>query len=223
MCKFLSDNNSILEYLNELNITTINDVYDHYRDIIDSDERWKFSEDLCERIRDGFSERSLKTRKKNVFLSYSHKNLIYAYSLAMLLHKKYKVNVYIDAFDFYMPLETNVESAKRLEERINQSDRFIFIGTEDSFKSYWCQWELGLGNHLKSKGRIAFFVLTDRKEKQGDFTDNEYVGLYPFIWDKTNRHNNANDDDLFVGYHEKNDDTLVSLKDWLHKNKNFFK
>ena len=223
MCNFLNTSDSVLERLKELNISTINDVYNHYRDIIDSDERWKFSEDLSERIRDGVSGRSLKTRKKSVFLSYGHKNLIYAYSFAVLLHEKHNVNVYMDAFDISMPLETNTDSAQRLEERIHQSDRFIFIGTEDSFKSDWCNWELGVGNHLKLKGHLAFFVLTDRKEKQGDFTDNEYVGLYPFIWDKINRHNNANDDDLFVGYHKKSDDMLVSLKDWLHKNKNFFK
>lgn len=223
MCRLMNDYDSILRCLKDLRITSIDDVYAHYHDIIDSDERCRFSTDLYVRINDELGDQHPEAKQKKVFLSHSHKNLVYVYSLALLLKKEYKVNVYIDAFDLSMPSKTDAYTAQKLEEKINNSDRFIFVGTEDSFKSDWCQWELGIGSHLRLKGHIAFFVLTDRKEKRGDFTNNEYVGLYPFIWDKTNRHNNINDDDLFVGYHKKSDDTLISLKDWLHKRKCFFK
>ena len=67
--------------------------------------------------------------------------------------------------------------------------------------------------------------MNDHPAKNGNYRKNEYVGLYPFIWDKNILNIHSDDEDLFVGYLKNFDDkdSFITLKDWLYNNKNYFK
>lgn len=217
---------SILNQFRALHVGNLKDVYSHYSDKIEFDENFTSYKELCNKLNEELKQNiELNNRNKtSVFLSHSHKNLKYAYCVALFLTRKYGVNVYIDEFDSFMPSITSPQTAKRLISKIKRSNRFIFIGTEESFDSKWCNWEVGLGNPKRSKGHLAFFVMNDRIEKNGGYDKNEYVGLYPFIWDKKVLDIESDENDLFVGYYKDrgNWDLFVPLKDWLCKNDNFF-
>lgn len=215
----------ILNQFRDLHVDNLEDVYSHYSDKIEFDENFTSYKELCYQLNENLKKQNIELNnynKTSIFLSHSHKNLKYAYCVALFLARKYGAKVYIDEFDSLMPSITNTETARRLVSKIKHSNRFIFVGTEESFESKWCNWEVGLGDAKRLKGHLAFFVMNDRIEKNGGYDKNEYVGLYPFIWDKDIRHNNKDDDVLYVGYHGRDDSTLVSLDDWLHQNKTFF-
>lgn len=229
-------NNEI--HLNEifgLNVNSLNDVYKCYgesqnknlQDIkfgvrkyndnrTEDDEKLKYYEKINDDLNDDYNESNV-----TVFLSHAHEDLKYAYSVARFLKNAYNVNVYIDAFDPLMPSTTNADTADKLIKKIKSADRFIFVGTENSFKSKWCNWELGLGDSKSLRGHLAFLVMSDQNAKMGNFSENEYVGLYPFIWDKSMCDIESNEDVLYVGYHGLNKNTFVPLKDWLCKKKIF--
>jgi hypothetical protein len=215
-------------------ITTLDDVYDFYnkqknndsvkkfgvREYDDyrtkDDKKLQYYEKINEDLNDDYDESNV-----TVFLSHAHEDLKYAYCVARFLKDTYNVNVYIDAFDTSMPSTTNADTADKLIKKIKSADRFIFVGTENSFKSQWCNWELGLGDFKSLRGHLAFLVMSDQNAKMGDFNENEYVGLYPFIWDKEMRVIKSNEDVLYVGYHDLKNNTFVPLKDWLSKKNKF--
>ena len=216
----------ILNQFRDLHVDNLEDVYSHYSDKIEFDENFTSYKELCNQLNENLKKQNIELNnynKTSIFLSHSHKNLKYAYCVALFLARKYGAKVYIDGFDSLMPSITNTETARRLVSKIKHSNRFIFVGTEESFESKWCNWEVGLGDAKRLKGHLAFFVMNDRIEKNGGYDKNEYVGLYPFIWDKDIRHNNKDEDVLYVGYHGRDNSALVSLNDWLHQNKIFFK
>ena len=232
MC--LNDNIHLNEIFN-LNINSLKDVYKFYsksknKDLqyikfgvrkhddnwIEDDEKLKYYEKINDALNDDYNKSNV-----TVFLSHAHEDLKYAYCVARFLKILYNVNVYIDAFDTSMPSTTNADTADKLIKKIKNADRFIFVGTENSFKSKWCNWELGLGDSKSLRGHLAFLVMSDQNAKMGDFNENEYVGLYPFIWDKRMRVVESNEDDLYVGYHGLNNNTFIPLKDWLCEKKIF--
>ncbi|WP_175547442.1 toll/interleukin-1 receptor domain-containing protein [Fibrobacter sp. UWH4] len=183
---------------------------------IKDEEKLKFYEKINDDLNNDYNESNV-----TVFLSHAHEDLKYAYSVARFLKKAYNVNVYIDAFDPLMPSATNADTADKLIKKIKSADRFIFVGTKKSFMSKWCNWELGLGDSKSLRGHLAFLVMSNRNEKMGNFNENEYVGLYPFIWDKSMCGIESNEDVLYVGYHGLNNNTYVPLKDWLSKKNKF--
>lgn len=209
---------SFLNELKKIRINSIDDVYKHYYDEIESGD-FRITKELYRLLNNEFEERNLsfQNKKTSVFLSHGHKDIIYVYCIAQYLKNKHNVNVYIDSFDFSMPPLTNIETAQRLKDKIRKSDRFIFVGTENSFKSKWCNWELGLGDIKNSLGHLAFFVLNNMDPKRGNFNDNEYVGLYPFVFDEGK--NQRGDDCLYVGYHGCANNSRIPLKEWLRNSK----
>lgn len=234
-----NDVDAILDYLSSLKITTVGNVYNHYecsnyRDIFeyydqraDDSEKFEFYELLYKHLNNVLKMQNCDvgdSNKTKVFLSHSHENFEYVFCVAIFLKNKYGVDVYVDSLDSSMPITTNAETAAKLRNKIKGSDRFIFVGTEQSFNSKWCTWELGLADLKSLKGHVAFFIMNDRIEKNGGYDKNEYVGLYPFIWDQKVRRIDDSDDALNVGYYSWDNKTFVPLKDWLvDKEKAFFK
>lgn len=237
MCRKRENIVSIIESLKEIDCSQIQDIYDFYRrqygwpnedlDIEEPKKENDYNEDEYRKVNGilNASNVDLKTHgRKRVFLSHSHEDFEYTCRVALFLKTKYNVDVYIDELDSLMPLSTNSYTAQVLSDKIRACDRFIFVGTENSFKSKWCNWELGVADFKRIRGHLAFFVMNDHPAKNGNYRKNEYVGLYPFIWDKHILEIPSNDDDLFVGYFKdfSNKELFVTLKEWLYNNKNFF-
>ena len=244
------DINSIIENLDFIDSLRLQDVYDYYRhlhdddgsnnddsnnDVEGSEEKNIYHTESYERLNKKLKKNNVGVnyRKKTVFLSHSHEDFGYACRVALFLRTKYNVDVYIDELDSLMPLSTNSYTAEVLSKKIRKCDRFIFVGTKSSFKSKWCNWELGVADFKRASGHLAFFVMNDHPAKNGNYRKNEYVGLYPFIWDRriieadTDKYipkDGLNEEDLFVGYFKNfyDRESFVTLKDWLNNDENYF-
>ena len=122
-----------------------------------------------------FSNKS--SAKTSIFLSHSHHDSSYVENIVVLL-SKIGVDVYVDWMDDNMPKETSGKTAALLKQKIKENDKFIFLATNNSIDSKWCNWEIGFGDAYKYINKIALFPLKD------DYTDwkgNEYLQIYPYI------------------------------------------
>jgi len=110
----------------------------------------------------------------SAFLCHSHKDRALAEGLQQLL-KESGMDLYIDWQDPEMPDQPNRETADRIKNRIAQTDRFIFLATENSMKSRWCPWEIGIADGRKQNDHI---LLVPTQDARGIYYGNEYLQLY---------------------------------------------
>ena len=115
------------------------------------------------------------------------------------------VDVYVDWMDETMSKATNGETAQKLKTKIKENEKFIFLATENSLISKWCNWEVGYGDAQKYIEKIAIFPLL---ESNGRWNGQEYLQIYPCIQKKDYG------DYFYVVY--PNGDS-ISLVDWLKK------
>jgi hypothetical protein len=115
--------------------------------------------------------------KTSIFLSHSHHDSDYVKDVVVFL-RKMGVEVYVDWMDDTMPKETSGKTAALLKQKIKENDKFVFLATNNSIESKWCNWEIGFGDAYKYISKIALFPL---KEDYTDWKGNEYLQIYPYI------------------------------------------
>jgi hypothetical protein len=116
--------------------------------------------------------------KTSIFLSHSHHDSAYVQEVVVFL-RKMGVEVYVDWMDDSMPATTCGKTAALLKQKIKENDKFVFLATNKSIESKWCNWEIGFGDAYKYINKIAIFPLKDN-----DYTDwqgSEYLQIYPYI------------------------------------------
>ncbi len=126
----------------------------------------------------GIRERKKYSFEVSVFLSHKHDE-IDIIEQVVTLFKKLGISVYVDWLDSEMPKTTNGYTAKRIKEKIRESDKFILLATEKAIQSKWCNWELGYGDSQKYFKNIAIMPITDNEG--GSFSGSEYLQIYPII------------------------------------------
>jgi len=137
-----------------------------------------------------------------IFLSHSHKDRHLIEPAASFL-RSHGVKIYVDWTDGEMPDEVSGETARKLKERIKQFKKFIVLVTQNSKSSRWVPWELGYADSTKGMNNIASFPIADGY----DFTDNEYLKIYPKIYYVSNTYYVWQDDPT----------NIVNLQDWLRR------
>lgn len=116
--------------------------------------------------------------KTKIFLSHKHdeKELLEG---AVSLLKTYGVDIYVDWLDDGMPKTTSGHTAVRIKEKIKENHKFILLATEGAINSKWCNWELGLGDAAKYIDNITLLPI---KKDYTDYSGNEYLEIYPYIF-----------------------------------------
>ena len=156
-----------------------------------------------------------KYLKTKIFLSHKHDELEQLEGAVSFL-KDNGVEVYVDWLDDGMPVSTSGQTAVRIKEKIKENDKFILLATEAAINSKWCNWELGLGDAAKYINNIAILPI---KKDYSDFSGNEYLQIYPYIYNIEYYQN-------FKGYYRSKgayvvfpsingNDKVISLTDWL--------
>lgn len=137
-----------------------------------------------------------------IFLSHSHKDReLVRPSIAFF--RSHGVKVYVDWMDEGMPDVISGQTAKKLKERIQQQKKFVVMVTENSKDSRWVPWELGYADPVKGMEHIATFPVAEKD----DFTQNEYMKIYPKIQYVSNTWWVWRDDPQ----------QLIQFSDWLKK------
>ena len=115
----------------------------------------------------------------DVFVSHSSAdNEFIRKVLLFLRYAKGGVQGYVDWQDPKMQHPTDVETAKRLKDRIKRAKKLIYVVTNDSLKSVWCSWELGFADRDKGVENVAILAI---KSNNGRWSSNEYLQQYPCI------------------------------------------
>jgi hypothetical protein len=113
----------------------------------------------------------------SIFLSHSHKDKD-SIQPAIAFLRSHGVSVYVDWMDEGMPDVVSGETARKIKEKIRQQKKFLVMVTENSKDSRWVPWELGFADPVKGMNHIASFPIAEKT----DFTQNEYMKIYPKIY-----------------------------------------
>lgn len=118
--------------------------------------------------------------KSRVFLSHSHLDVQDLSNedirALIVLLMEFADDIYIDWLDPEMPDEPCEETAKRLQEKINDCDRFLLVATTNAISSRWVPWELGYADNAKGVNNISVIPIAD---PDGRWEGAEYMRLYP--------------------------------------------
>lgn len=156
-----------------------------------------------------------------VFLSHKHKDLKYLTDIQGVIDelRKYGAKVYIDSIDNKMPRQTSGETALRIKEIIKYCNKFVLLATDSAIESYWCNWELGIGDTYKYIDHIAIIPMKEQWTSDNSYKGNEYLQIYPSI-DLENGGNRYQDGNLIPkGYYVRkpNSRIITPLSDWLKR------
>ena len=80
-----------------------------------------------------------------------------------------------------MPNQTSGNYALRIKEVIKYCKKFILIATEKAIESYWCNWELGIGDTYKYIEHIVILPIKVQVEYDFQYKGGEYLQIYPSI------------------------------------------
>ncbi len=171
-----------------------------------------------------FNSKTAYSTKPTVFLSHKHNDVEDEEELKGFMGKlqDFGVKVYIDSMDNKMPDQTSGDTASRIKEVIKYCNKFILLATEKAIESYWCNWELGIGDTHKYIEHIAILPIKDRGEYDSQYKGNEYLQIYPSIdFENGTRRYNSNKI-ITEGYYwckPKNKEGIryiTPLKEWLN-------
>jgi hypothetical protein len=173
-----------------------------------------------------FSALNAYDSKTTVFLSHKHKDLeeVEEATGVIELLEDLGAKVYVDSMDNKMPEQTSGETAARIKEIIKYCDKFVLLATAKAIESYWCNWELGIGDVHKFKKNIAILPVKEKDQYNFEYKGNEYLQIYPHIdyEDGTNSYIN-NGGTIPKGYYVAEPLTkdgiryITPIKDWLKK------
>ena len=168
-----------------------------------------------------FSSGGKIASQTTVFLSHKHSDLNDLKGLIGWLKQEYNVEVYIDSIDPGMPSKTCGETAERIKNIINLSDRFILLATNDAIESKWCNWELGYGDAKKFDKKIAIFPMNEAFATDSSYKGNEYLEIYPHISYYGDGYYYNSGEKIIPGYYvvvtNNGINTLTPLSTWLRK------
>jgi hypothetical protein len=169
-----------------------------------------------------FSSKTAYSRQPTVFLSHKHDDLKELQGVIGELNEL-DVKVYIDSMDNKMPEQTSGDTALRIRDVIKYCNKFILLATEKAIESYWCNWELGIGDTYKFDKHIAIIPIKEKGTYDFEFKGNEYLQIYPYIEYRDGTTKYSNGGQIVEGYYvrtpvdKENHYTIEPLRTWLHR------
>lgn len=127
----------------------------------------------------GSYQRLAKSDALTVFLSHSSKDDQYVIGVSEFL-SNFGARVYSDNGDKRLPATPSPETAQILRDELQQADRVVVMVSENSSKSGWIPWELGMADGHKGVRKIALLPIVNTSLEEA-WASREYLGLYPVI------------------------------------------
>ena len=175
-----------------------------------------------------FSERTKATTKPTVFLSHKHyeeedEEYEDLRGVIKLLQDE-GAKVFIDSMDAKMPDVTSGETARIIKDVIKNADKFIFFASNKAIESFWCNWELGIGDTHKFMKHIAILPIKGFATPDAKYKGNEYLQIYPRIdYEAGNNRYRTSKKLIAEGYYfsepinEEGVRIITPLQEWLNK------
>lgn len=151
---------------------------------------------------------------KTIFLSHSHLDASYVLKTRKFF-ENLGIKIYVDWADEYMPKQTCGDTATKIKEKIRGNNFFVFLATDNSIISRWCNWEVGYGDsykfsEYKEENRILILPLASNRR---DWEGNEYLQLYPYVIHRKKVYPYSTEE----FYVHNPDGSEVTLKNWLNR------
>ena len=127
-----------------------------------------------------FSSKDKVQYKPTVFLSHKHSDLEDLQGVMGML-EYHGAKIYIDSMDNKMPEQTSGDTAQRIKEVIKSCNKFVLLATDKAIESYWCNWELGIGDINKYIDHITILPMKEKSTLDSEYKGNEYLQIYPTI------------------------------------------
>ena len=165
----------------------------------------------------GFASGAPTAAEPTVFLSHKHDDLRDLRGFIGML-QQLGAKVYIDSIDNRMPDQPCGETAMRIKEVIRHCNKFILLATPGTIESYWCNWELGIGDTYKYSDHIAILPIKDAGMTDREFKGNEYLQIYPVISYERGTSGGTDGEEIAEGYYVKSpgkEHIRVPLGKWL--------
>ena len=115
---------------------------------------------------------------------------------------------YVDRGDERLPSPPSVQTAAILRDAIRATPRTVVFVTENTHRSRWVPWELGLADGLKAPSPFSAVLPFTASGSDEAWIGQFYLGLYPVV-------HTTNGTDWFV--RDPRDGGDWTLRDWLHK------
>ena len=170
-----------------------------------------------------FSAKTAYSSKPTVFISHKHSDLEDIDELRGVIEilEDLGAKIYIDAMDNKMPEETCGDTAKRIKEVIEYCNKFVLLATEKAIESYWCNWELGIGDVHKYKNHIAILPIKEKNTYDRKYKGNEYMQIYSSIEYRDGNSTYRDGSLIPKGYYIRTPVSetynIIPLKEWLNK------
>ncbi|GGH70166.1 hypothetical protein GCM10008014_54320 [Paenibacillus silvae] len=132
---------------------------------------------MSQSIQKSLNENYQFSTSNTVFLSHRHDDEQEVKQAVGFL-AQFGQRTYVDWLDHSMPSQTSSETAQKLKQRINRSNKFVLLATPGSIRSIWIPWELGLADGVKGLNKIAILPLV---KNEGTWDEREYYGIYNYI------------------------------------------
>lgn len=160
------------------------------------------------------SYREAKPGYKTIFLSHSHFDASYVLKTRKFF-ENLGIKIYVDWADESMPERTSGVTATKIKEKIRGNNFFVFLATDRSIISRWCNWEVGYGDSYKySDDKVNNKILVlPLASNRSDWDGNEYLQLYPYVIHR-NKEYSYSTEEFYVRYP---DGTELTLKNWLNR------
>lgn len=100
--------------------------------------------------------------------------------------------------------------------------KFVLLATPKALESFWCNWELGIGDVHKFKKNIAILPVKEKGKYDFEYAGNEYLQIYPHIdYEFGNNFYTKSGTIISKGYYvsepvdKDNVRVITKLEDWL--------
>ncbi|MDX8338832.1 toll/interleukin-1 receptor domain-containing protein [Draconibacterium sp. IB214405] len=169
-----------------------------------------------------FNASSEYSSRPTVFISHKHDDLKDLRGVIGLF-EKYGAKVYIDSMDNKMPKQTSGDTAARIKDVIKFCKKFVLLATEKAIESYWCNWELGIGDTYRFKNHIAILPMKDKGTSDYNYKGNEYLQIYNQIHYRNTSGYNLWGEYITSGFYvqdsnRKDGKTYITpIEDWLNQ------
>jgi TIR domain len=169
-----------------------------------------------------FNVKTAYSSKPTIFLSHKHDDLKDLQGVMGKL-QELGAQIYIDSMDNKMPYQTSGDTALRIKEVIKYCNKFVLLATDKAIESYWCNWELGIGDTYKYIDHIAILPMKEKGTYDHNYKGNEYLQIYPAInyEDGTNKYGNGKV--IPEGYYvcmpinKEGVRRITPIKDWINE------
>lgn len=169
-----------------------------------------------------FSAKSASSSMPTLFLSHKHDDLNDLQGV-MGTFQEHGAKIYIDSMDNNIPNQTSGDTAIRIKDVIKYCDKFVLLATDKAIESFWCNWELGIGDTHKFMDHIAIVPIKEKGTYDHNYKGNEYLQIYPTIYYEYGTNKYGNGSIISAGYYvskpknKKRVRVITPLTKWLNK------